>query len=109
MFQYSTDRTSVVVHGIDGRHDASSIEEATRQLGIARGNMSPEVAAQPRDTTGNALTVNHPSFQVTRRQDGEVVVWLRHEGLGWFAFNFSAKRAFVLGQQISHMANRNIE
>jgi hypothetical protein len=109
MFEYSTDRTSVAIHGIDGSHDAASIEEVTRQLGIARASMAPEVATKPRDSTGNALAVNHPSFQVTRRQDGEVVVWLRHQGLGWFAFNFGAERALRLGQQISNMANRNLE
>ncbi len=97
--ELNPDKTLLTV-AISSTLDVQGVEELIRQLAIRREQMSPAVPRTRAIDGDGALFGNDPELTVASTADGAFRLWIRHAGIGWMAFSYSAKRAIGLAQFI---------
>lgn len=85
---------------------ASEVETLISDLAELRANMLPPVPFErpnPNDENSPArlLVQNEPSFMAKLLKDGRIRFWLRNNGLGWLAFNFTINQAITLREYLN--------
>ena len=102
--QISDDKTRATL-AIEGVYDTEAIESLILQLSALRSAMQPAVPATPpsadeaEDAAANRAR-GDPCVQVAVLRGGVTRFWVRHQGLGWFAFNLPIERANLLASCI---------
>jgi hypothetical protein len=104
----SNDKRHATVE-IHGSYSAGELEGLIEQLSALRAQMSPAVPTAPPMTnrtedSAAARSRGDPLVQVAVMRDGMTRFWIRHGGLGWFAFNLPVQRATQLAQHIIDVA-----
>ena len=102
--QLSDDKTRATVE-IDGSYDAAELEALILQLSALRSAMEPPIPTVPPTTNSPedvaaARARGDSCVQVAVMRDGMTRFWVRHGGLGWFAFNLPVERASQLANYI---------
>lgn len=107
--QLSADKTRANLD-IQGDFDAAALESLILQLSSLRSAMEPPVPATP--PAGNSVedaaasrARGDPCVQVAVMRGGLTRFWVRHGGLGWFAFNLPVERASMLANYILETTN----
>jgi hypothetical protein len=90
---------------INGTYGAADLESLIAKLSAMRSSMEPAVpaappATNPEEDPAAARARGDPCVQVAVMRDGVTRFWIRHAGLGWFAFNLPIERARMLAQYI---------
>lgn len=90
---------------IHGTYGATALEKLIEELSSLRASMLPAVPMAPTTTNSAedaaaARARGDPSVQVAVTRDGVTRFWVRHAGLGWFAFNLPVERAHMLAEYI---------
>ena len=102
--QLSEDKTRATL-AIEGVYDTDGIESLILQLSALRSAMQPAVpntppaAEEAEDAAANRAR-GDPCVQVAVMRGGLTRFWVRHQGLGWFAFNLPMERANLLANCI---------
>lgn len=80
--------------------DAAGLEDLIRQLAIARGAMQPPVPMNIEDMIGgSAASLLQDATSLAAQpptSDGQVVVRLRSEGLGWLGWRLAPEHIYAL-------------
>lgn len=74
---------------LTGEFSAPELDEIIRDLATARAGMLPAIPATPEESS-DALVLADPSVKIRTLVGGGVRIWIRSDGLGWFAFDVSA-------------------
>jgi hypothetical protein len=95
-------QVSIELHGAYG---AAELERLIGELSEVRAAMIPAVPEAPATTNpaedpAAARARGDPCVQVAVMRDGVTRFWVRHAGLGWFAFNLPVDRARMLAEYI---------
>ena len=90
---------------IRGTYDARGMEKLIEELSQVRAAMIPAVPLAPATTNtaedpAAARARGDPCVQVAVMRDGVTRFWVRHAGLGWFAFNLPVERARMLAEYV---------
>lgn len=90
---------------IRGTYDARGMEKLIEELSALRASMLPAVPMSPATTNPTedpaiARARGDPCVQVAVMRDGVTRFWVRHAGLGWFAFNLPVERARMLAEYV---------
>jgi hypothetical protein len=90
---------------IHGTYGVAGLEKLIGELSAMRSSMLPAVPMAPQCTNSAedpaaARARGDPSVQVAVMRDGVTRFWVRHAGLGWFAFNLPVERARMLAEYI---------
>jgi hypothetical protein len=90
---------------VHGAHSAAELETLIADLTALRAAMLPAVPLAPptnakEEDPAAARAQGDPCVQVAVMRDGLTRFWVRHAGLGWFAFNLPIERARALAQYI---------
>lgn len=90
---------------IRGAYGASELERLIAELSEIRAAMFPAVPMAPATTNPTedpaaARARGDPCVQVAVMRDGVTRFWIRHAGLGWFAFNLPVERARALAEYV---------
>lgn len=94
--------TAIEIHGM---YVAAELEKLIEELSALRASMLPAVPMAPATTNSPedpaaARARGDPCVQVAVMRDGVTRFWVRHAGLGWFAFNLPVERARGLAEYI---------
>jgi hypothetical protein len=86
-------------------YTAAGVEKLIEELSALRASMLPAVPMSPTTTNSPedaaaARARGDPCVQVAVARDGMTRFWVRHAGLGWFAFNLPVERARMLAEYI---------
>lgn len=100
----SDDKTRATL-AIDGTYDARALESLILELTALRSSMQPPIpttppAANDAEDAAAARAKGDPCVQVAVMRGGMTRFWVRHAGLGWFAFNLPVERANLLANYI---------
>lgn len=90
---------------VHGTYGATGLEKLIEELSSLRASMLPAVPMAPTTTNSAedaaaARARGDPCVQVAVMRDGVTRFWVRHAGLGWFAFNLPVERAHMLAEYI---------
>ena len=90
---------------IHGAYGADELEKLIAELSELRAGMTPPVPMAPPTTNAAedpaaVRARGDPCVQVAVMRNGMTRFWVRHGGLGWFAFNLPVERARLLAQYI---------
>jgi hypothetical protein len=90
---------------IHGKYGPAELETLIAELSAVRAGMLPAVPMAPPTTNPSedpaaARARGDPCVQVAVTREGMTRFWIRHAGLGWFAFNLPSERARMLAQYI---------
>lgn len=102
--QISDDKRFAAID-IQGTYGVADLEKLIAQLSACRAEMEPAVPKSPPTTNGEedpaaARARGDTCVQVAVMRNGLTRFWVRHAGLGWFAFNLPLDRAHTLAQYI---------
>jgi hypothetical protein len=102
--QISDDKQYAAID-IQGTYGVEDLENLIAELSACRAEMEPAVPIAPPTTNGTedpvaARARGDPCVQVAVMRNGVTRFWVRHAGLGWFAFNLPVERAHMLAQYI---------
>lgn len=100
----SDDKQTAAVD-VQGTYCAAELEKLIADLSALRAEMSPSIPMAPpttnkREDPAATRAGGDPCVQVAVMRDGMTRFWVRHAGLGWFAFNLPVDRARLLAQYI---------
>jgi hypothetical protein len=100
----SDDKQNAAIE-IDDTYSAIELEKLIEALSSVRATMLPAVPMAPATTIPSddpaaARAQGDPCVQVAVARDGLTRFWVRHAGLGWFAFNLPVERAHMLAEYI---------
>jgi hypothetical protein len=97
---------------INGTYTAEQIETLIVKLGTLREQMTPAVTPllpdfnNAADTT--SISVQNDFTYVCRElKNGDIRLWLRHTGFGWFAFNLLRIKAIALRDHLAVTTNND--
>jgi hypothetical protein len=104
----SKDKLTATVE-LRGTFSSEEMEHLIAELSALRAEMLPAVPMAPATTSQEedpaaARARGDPCVQVAVMRDGMTRFWVRHAGLGWFAFNLPVERARTLAQYILGLA-----
>jgi hypothetical protein len=90
---------------VRGDFSATELERLIEELSQVRAAMVPAVPLAPATTNtaedpAAARARGDPCVQVAVMRDGVTRFWVRHAGLGWFAFNLPVERARMLAEYV---------
>jgi hypothetical protein len=96
---------------LHGTYGAAELEKLIEELSAMRASMVPAVPMTPATTNSPedpaaARARGDPCVQVAVMRDGVIRFWVRHAGLGWFAFNLPVERAHGLAEYILGLTMR---
>lgn len=74
------------------RLTTAEVEQLIHDLAQLRNHMTPEVPQDMRELTG-AVIQHNPHVSIGNRDDGSVVMGIRHRGLGWTIFTLDLRSA----------------
>lgn len=88
---------------LNGEFSAQELEDILQSLAEARAGLEPAVPLQPPSMLSDAdvLVQSDALFDIRRRIDGGLRIWLRSEGFGWMAFELDASKARSLRDYLS--------
>ena len=90
---------------VQGTYTAPELERLIAELSEMRAAMYPAVpmapvTTNPAEDPAAARARGDPCVQVAVMRDGVTRFWVRHAGLGWFAFNLPVDRARTLAEYV---------
>jgi len=95
------------------RLTAPDLDDLLQVLAEARGRMVPPVPIDIEDVVradGSITSVREPDIALSRSADGHIVLCLRHQGFGWFAFELPDRQAtFIHGAIGKRLAGVQVE
>ena len=103
------DKTRAILD-ISGEFDAGDVEDLILELSALRSAMEPPIPASPpaqanAEDAAASRAKGDPCVQVAVMRGGLTRFWVRHGGLGWFAFNLPVERANLLANYILETTN----
>src|SRR4051812_28537611 len=109
--QLSEDKTRASLD-LEGAYSARELEDLILQLSALRSAMEPPIpptppAANDSEDAAASRARGDPCVQVAVMRGGLTRFWVRHAGLGWFAFNLPVERANLLATYILETTNPN--
>jgi hypothetical protein len=105
----SADKTRAILE-LEGTFDAAGVEDLILRLSAMRSAMEPPIPNTPppassEEDAAASRAKGDPCVQVAVMRGGMTRFWVRHGGLGWFAFNLPVERANLLANYILETTN----
>lgn len=85
------DATSLTVGG--QRLTTAQVDQLIHDLAMARNDLAPQVPIDMRRLGGNVVQQHDPDIQVILNAERDILMGIRHRGLGWFVFTLSPGHA----------------
>jgi hypothetical protein len=75
----------------------SEVDKLIQQLALIRSRMSPAIALEiDQAPDDNITSVTEPPLAISKTEEGDISIFFRHQGFGWFAFIFPTQQAAFL-------------
>lgn len=84
---------------LSGTFTAADLEEIIRTLAERRSALDPPVPDSPYGQTGTVTIDEEGSLIVKPLRGGQVRVWVRNAGIGWFCVHLSQALAIAIRDQ----------
>jgi len=88
------DSSSIDVGGV--RLDTSQVDQLLHDLALVRNELTPEIPLDVRQVEGNVVQQHDPDFQIALNEERNILMAIRHRGMGWCVFTLSPARAASL-------------